>query len=322
MVHLFYRKKREGANSIEMVFANLDAYLLLHQNFVLPYNRISLKSLCYNIMYAFRHRGKVNHITGDVQYIALGLGKHTLLTIHDVGSALHGNFLKRFIVKWLWFKLPSHMVGAISVISEFTKNELAAIIPESAHKIHVIYNAFNSQITYHKKAFSLDCPVILHIGTKNNKNLERVIVALKNIRCRLVIVGKLSLAQKKLLDNNFINYNNFYDVSYEEILRFYSECDIVSFPSFYEGFGVPVLEANAAGRPILCGDIPVLHEVAANAALYVNPFDVNAISEGFTQLISDESLRNILRENGFKNLERFSPKLIANQYNELYKILQ
>ena len=318
LITLFSRKKREGVNSIEMVFSTIDNQLLSHTTIQLPYEGASPITLFKNILFAYRHKADLNHITGDVHYIALGLGRSTILTIHDVQSALRiSNPLKRFYVKLFWFYLPALIVKRITVISEFTKTELLKLIPFAKNKIVVIHNAFNPTIGHVKKGINKR-PVILHMGTKPNKNLERVLTALNDIDCLLIIIGKLTPKQSQLLKVSCIDYENYFDVNYTEIIKFYQRCDIVSFPSTYEGFGVPILEANAAGRPILCGDINVLHEVAGKAAYFVNPTDVNEIKNGFIKLINNPELREELISYGLQNVKRFTPQAIAAQYNNLY----
>ena len=109
-------------------------------------------------------------------------------------------------------------------------------------------------------------------------------------------------------------------MSYEEIIRKYDNCDIVSFPTFYEGFGVPLIEANAMHKPIIAGDIPVLHEVGGNdAAFFVNPNSIESIKNAIITLKEDVELRNTYISNGIKNLERFAHMTISKQYEELYK---
>lgn len=150
--NIFFRKKREGVNSIEMVFSTIESLLPLHTSIQLPCEGASPKVLFKNILFAYRNKAKINHITGDAHYIALGLGRNTVLTIHDVQSAMQiNNPLKRLYVKLFWFWLPALMVGRITVISEFTKNELSKIIPFAKNKILVIHNAFNPTIGYVKK---------------------------------------------------------------------------------------------------------------------------------------------------------------------------
>jgi glycosyltransferase involved in cell wall biosynthesis len=101
--------------------------------------------------------------------------------------------------------------------------------------------------------------------------------------------------------------------------RAYENCDIVSFVSLYEGFGMPIMEANAIGRVVITGNITAMPEVAKNAALMVNPLDTEAIKNGILKLINDDNYRNQLIENGFKNVKRFDVKMITKQYLELYE---
>lgn len=318
-ISLFFRKKRINANSIEEVFGIIRRELKNSTVQEMPYTGGSPLVMFRNILYARRFRGSINHITGDIHYIAMGLGRHTVLTIHDVGSGLQGGVLKRFYIKLFWFWLPALCVKRITVISEFTKRELSAVIPFAKGKIQVIHNPFNPQIAYVPKSFNKVCPRILHLGTKENKNLSRIIPALKDIPCYLVIIGKLTGEQSDLLKNNGISYENYYDISYSEIVNQYKACDLVSFATTYEGFGVPVLEANAAGRPIVAGNVAAVPEVAGEAACLVDPFDVQSIREGFLQIIRDDVYREKLVYNGFENIKRFSQNRVVKQYLEVYK---
>ena len=322
MVCVFFRKKREGVNSIETVFASLDKHLIGHRSMNLPCEGASPVQLFKNIVYAWRHRGMVNHITGDVHYIALALGRNTILTVHDVQSALRiSNSLKRLYIKLLWFYLPALIVKKITVISDFTRKELEHVIPFAKNKITVIHNPFSPSIQYSARDTTSGLPIILHLGTKENKNLERVAQAASGLRCKLVVLGKMTEKQRLLMEEYKICYEDYYDLPYSKVAKLYKECDIVSFPSLYEGFGMPVLEANAAGRPVLAGDIAVLHEVAGEAAYFVNPTDVDAIRNGLTELLSNRDLRANLVAKGKENVKRFLPETIAEKYNQLYESL-
>ena len=101
-VVVFLRKKRKEANSIEEIFYSLKKYLGDNVDFIeLPYGGAGIMSICRNILFAYRHRGDVNHISGEVHYIALGTGSKTLITIHDVQSIIRGRWIERIIKKWL-----------------------------------------------------------------------------------------------------------------------------------------------------------------------------------------------------------------------------
>lgn len=319
MISLFFRAKREGVNSIEMVFGNLDSHLLYHKNTCVPLIGGGVKAIFHNIRYALKHRTAINHITGDVHYIAIGTGRNTVLTIHDVQSVQYGSAIKKLFLKILWFWIPALIVKRITVISEFTKKELSAIVPFAKDKIVVVHNAFCPSFGYVEKTFNTECPTILHMGTNTNKNLERTIEALKDVKCHMNVIGMLTEGQKILLKKSGISYENHYDVPYSEIVRFYQDCDIVSFPSTYEGFGVPILEANAAGRPIIAGDIEVLHEVAGDAACFVDPYRIESIRDGFINIIENSLYRSELRAKGFENIQRFAPDVIAEKYNNIYR---
>lgn len=322
MISIFYRKKREGVNSIETVFSAIENNLPPHVDIRLPYEGASPISLLKNILFAYKHRTMVNHITGDAHYIAIGLGRKTVLTIHDVQSALHVTKpLKQFYIKLLWFYIPALIVKKITVISDFTHKELEMIIPFAKHKIVVVHNPFYSDIQYSPSDAIRQQPVILHLGTKENKNLERVAQAIEGMSCKLVVLGKMTPHQHELMEDFGITYENYYDLPYNKVLELYRNCDVVSFPSTYEGFGLPVLEANAIGRPILAGDIEVLHEVAGDAAYFVTPTDTNAIRQGFLKLIGSQELRSDLILKGLRNVKRFAPNIIASRYNELYNTL-
>lgn len=322
MVFVFFRRKREGVNSIETVFSALGRYLLEHRSMNLPCEGASPVAILKNLWYAWRHRGTENHITGDAHYIALALGRNTILTVHDVQSALRiSNPLKRLYIKLLWFYLPALIVKKITVISDFTRKELEHVIPFAKNKITVIHNPFSPSIQYSAQGNINELPMILHLGTKENKNLERVAQAVSGLRCKLVVLGKMTEKQRLLMDEYKICYEDYYDLPYSEVAELYRECDVVSFPSLYEGFGMPILEANAAGRPVLAGDISVLHEVAGEAAYFVNPTDVAAIRNGITELLNNHDLRANLVAKGRENVKRFSPETIADKYNQLYESL-
>lgn len=322
---IFIRKKRPEANSIEEIFNLLIKYLGQDVELLeLPYSGAGISAIIKNICFARKHRGDINHVTGEVHYIALGTGSKTLITIHDVQSIIRGKWIERIVKKWLWFNLPLLIANKVSVISSFTKKELIKLCPFAEKKIFVINNPINnlqiisSPIPYNKISVK---KTILHIGTKANKNLESVLRAITNLPIRLVIIGGMSKEQRHLADMLDIEYENYYNIPYSKVLELYTQADIVTFPSFYEGFGMPILEANMVGIPVLASNIDVLHEVAGNAAYFVNPYSIDDIRRGIIELLDNNKLRDSLIANGKANIKRFSPQNIAEQYKSLYKQL-
>ena len=322
---VFLRKKRTGANSIEEIFHSLISYLGDNVELQeLPCAGAGLKSIIKNIIFARKHRGDINHITGDVHYIALGTGRKTLVTIHDVQSIITGGALKRKIKKWLWFDLPLLIADKISVISKFTEKELLNICPFVKNKLSVVYNPMSKHLMCsHSACDKTMCnkKIVLHIGTKTNKNLEAVLRALEGLQVKLVVIGKMTEDQHSLAKALNIDYVNQYDLPYNEVLNHYAQADLVTFPSFYEGFGMPIIEANAIGVPIIVSNIDVLHEVARDAAFYINPYSDESIRCGIIELLRNEQLRIHLIAQGKTNAIRFAPLNIANQYKSLYNQL-
>ena len=286
-----------------------------------PYSGTSPINIIRNIWFVWRHRDKnaINHVTGDVHYCIMALiGCKSVLTIHDTVTVdfQEHTFLERFLLKWIWFRIPLFLATKVVCISESTKNSVLKYT--SRKDIEVIHNAISPDFVnipsppFRKKAR------ILFIGTSPNKNLRRCIDALKGVDCMIVLVGRMNDELKEYLLGNNCQFENLVDLSDEQIIEEYRKCDIVSFVSLFEGFGMIIIEANKVGRPIICSDIPVLKEVAGDSALFVNPLDVESIHSGYQKLINDENLRSSLIERGLKNVTRFDSVMITNRWMALY----
>ncbi|MDD5723446.1 MAG: glycosyltransferase family 1 protein [Syntrophales bacterium] len=273
----------------------------------------------YNFIEASFRQGDINHIAGDVHYISYLLcKKKTILTVLDCVFTQHESRISRKLVRLLWYVIPEKRVAKISVISQATKDELLKVVRCDPGKIIVIHACISARYVFIEKEFNSSKPLILQVGTGNNKNLIRLFEALKGVTCRLDLIGKLTPEHKKLLSDYQIEYINSSNISEAEMINKYKECDLVTFISTYEGFGMPILEANAVGRPVITGNIYSMPEVAGDAACMVDPFSVSAIKDGITRIIEDKDYRTILINNGRKNVERFKPEHIAKCYRDIY----
>ncbi len=322
-VTYFFRKPFKDYFSIEHLFGFIRSALpeyIEHESYYLK--RIS-KGLVNRVLSCFEVIGKqnqVNHITGDVHFIAFLMKKQrTVLTIHDLEVLKRLKGLQRFIVKLFWFSLPVKRVNYITVISEFTKQAFLKVVPVRPEKVVVIYDCVSPDIKPFPAAFNKEKPNIMHIGTAHNKNLERLIEALDGMHVTLTVVGRLRDHHKALLLHHKIDYQNFVNLPYAEVIQRYREADIVAFVSLYEGFGLPIIEAQSVGRPVITSNVTSMPEVANDSALLVNPEDVEEIRQGIEKLIMDEKLRKDLVNKGFENVKRFTPKAIAQQYADLYE---
>jgi glycosyltransferase involved in cell wall biosynthesis len=317
-----YRSKNIG-NSIEGVFDTLYLFFENSESINISIDHLKFNNKWYNIFFnilSFNSKANnIYHITGDIHYIILRLfSSKSIITIHDIHSILKGNFLNKMLKYIFWVYLPIKISNKITVVSNFTKDELLKIYKLNDDKIKVIYNPVNPIFLPFKKKFNKLRPTILHIGTNPNKNLIRVITAIKDLSIKLVIVGSLDELHLKYLSLHNIDYDNFVNIPTLELYELYKISDIVSFPSTYEGFGLPIIEANSIGRVVITSNIASMPEIGSNAACYVDPYDIHSIRDGFLKVINDDHYRINLIQNGFINSNRFILHNIALQYYNLY----
>lgn len=320
------RYRLKGYHSIEELFMGIKAAM----SKIYPCNWYTLKCtgghpwvIFKNLWSLKPNNDVVYHITGDVHYMAIRLGRKAVLTVHDVGSILKTkSSVKLLYLKLFWFWWPAARVRYITVISEFTKKELAQIIPRYRHKIKVIPNPVHPIFEYHSKPFNSELPTILLIGTKPNKNLEHTLKALHGIPCKLLIVGELNDAQKRLLNDGAYAYNNVSNCTLSEIYQCYVQCDLLCFVSTYEGFGMPIIEAQAAGRPVITSNVGAMKEVAGDAALLVSPQSKTALRDAVLEIVKNTDLRTSLVNRGLENVKRFSLNAVTLKYNALYEQIQ
>ncbi|WP_460922138.1 glycosyltransferase family 4 protein [Pontibacter brevis] len=326
-VHItyFFRKPRPGAFSIENLFLNLQKQIpasVSYTNCFLSRHSRGFTSRLLLSLEAFRLQREINHITGDVNFIALLLNKEkTILTIHDIDSLYRKNRLSNFLLSFFWLTMPIARVKRVTVVSQETKNKLVAHLQVNPNKVVVIPNIISQEFKYVAKPFAKAKPVILQIGTKYNKNIERTIEALYQISCKFVVVGQLSEQQALLLEKYNIDYTNRVGVTDEELRLLYAQADIVTFVSLFEGFGLPILEAQATGRPVITSNCSSMPEVAGESALLVNPHNVSSIRQAVLSLIENDQLREELVAKGLENCKRYSNKAVAQQYLNLYKTM-
>ncbi|MER9052100.1 glycosyltransferase [Mesorhizobium sp. M0923] len=187
------------------------------------------------------------------------------------------------------------------------------------NKVRVLHNAVSGEFKYAPKSFNTDQPRILQIGTKENKNLSRIAAAIQGMDVVLVVVGRMSEEQTLLLRRFEIKFENYFDISRQELVEHYVACDLLVFASTYEGFGLPIVEANAVGRPVVTSAAWSMPEVAGGAACLVDPHDVKSIRAGIERIIVDEDYRTRLICRGLRNAERFSPSSVAARYAAVYR---
>lgn len=276
----------------------------------------------WNMIAAASHGSDVNHIVGDVHYLALALpGRRTLLTVHDCRSMQGLTGWKRGLYRRIWLEWPARRCAIITVVSEKTKTELLRYASVPSDKVVIVPNPVPPEFGYCPRPFPTGCPRILQVGTADNKNLERIIRALAGVDCELDIVGPLSVAQRRSLAACPVPFRHANSLADGELVRRYEDSDIVIFASTYEGFGMPILEAQAIGRPLITSDLSPMREVAGRGACLVNPYDVESIRAGVLRVIYETNYRRELVAYGLTNTHRFAVAEIAAQYGRIYERL-
>ncbi len=324
---LFYRKPRSSGNfSIESAFDQIMASFPANspwklRKFVSSYFSNGVVPRTKAILEARRNQDQVNHVTGDVNYLALGLPRdRTVLTIHDCGMIDRvKNPAKRLFLKWFWLDLPVRRATIVTADSIATRDDLIRLTACDPEKIRVVPVCISSAFVDAPFTFNKECPEILHVGTAYNKNLERHIRALAGLRCRLRIIGQITREHTDLLERHQIDYRADSNLTEDEIVRAYRSCDLVLFASTLEGFGMPVLEAQRTGRPVITSNLSSMPEIAGEGACLVDPFDVDSIRCGIDRIIEDDAYRQSLVEKGRHNLHRFQPTAIAKAYASIYE---
>lgn len=327
-INFYFRKKYPTAFSIENLFHTLIDELdrsytkagFANERIELPDYNNSPLDIVRNLRFAFRREGAVNHITGDVYSIILGFKNPTVLTIHDCNPLLRYSkwHYRYWVYRFLMYEIPMRLAKSVTVISEKSKTELLELTNCPANKIKVIPNFVDPLFTAKEKVFNEDKPVILQVGTRDNKNLQTLIPALEGIKCHLRIIGAPSESQLALLKQYQINYSWVDKLSFEQVVEEYHTADFLAFISTYEGFGLPIIEAQAVGRVVLTSDISPLKEVAGIGSCLVDPTDQMEVKKRIIKIINDKEYRQTLIAAGFENVKKYTLTNIARQYHLLH----
>jgi len=332
-VTLIVRHPVPGWHSIETVVATVvdnlpsDIAPTVH---VLPRRSVGALGRVANLadVVRLRRRPGVFHVTGDVHYVALGLPRRrTVLTIHDLGTLGGPPRWRRAIIALLWFHLPVRWAGRVTVISAATRAALIELIPSSADRVELVTNPLPTDVVARPAPLGRSRPdvrpVVLAVGATPNKNLRRLVEAVVPLDVRLVIVGAVPDEIRVLLrpadGRDGAGLETHVDLAREDLLKLYARADVVALVSTSEGFGIPVIEAQAVGVPVVASRIPPLVEVAGDGVRFVDPSNVSDIRRGVADVLGDAALRATLVQAGGRNAARFDAKRIAEGYAAVYR---
>lgn len=261
----------------------------------------------------------------------------TILTIHDLlfFSITHLRGFQKYLYEYLYLMSRSMMLKKANVIitvSNFSRDDIVKIFRVPAEKIRVVYNGVpdhyqpvidGGKIERIKVKYRVQGRYILYVGNfKPHKNVFTLIEAYQKLSSQYKIPYNLVLAGKKNKDSetiqNFIHINQmesrvfFTDfVSEEDLPSLYSGADIFVFPSLYEGFGIPPLEAMACGTPVIVSNQTSLPEIIDDAGIITDARLSQKLAESMLLLLTNEDLKKEMRERGFKRVQKFTVKKSA-----------
>lgn len=265
-----------------------------------------------------------------------------IVTVHD---CIHLMFPRYFHSRVAYLYARSALWAAtrradrILTVSEASKTDILRCLKVPAQKVTVIYNAIDErlyrppapdQIARVRERYQLDYPYVLYVGNiKPHKNVVRLIEAFDIVRksgfedLRLLVIGdqisKHPSLRRTVHSHKLHKHVRFHGyVPFETLAVLYRLAAVFVFPSLYEGFGLPPLEAMACGTPVVTSIVSSMPEVVGDAALLVDPYDPQAIADGIRRALTDTSLRDTLRARGFDQVKRYSWADSAARVRQIY----
>ena len=267
----------------------------------------------------------------------------SVVTIHDCIHLRFPQYLpNRLAYGYAWSSmwLATHRASRVLTVSEASKRDILRYYSIPDRRIDVIYNAIDDRLGEEpsrediervRDRYQLNAPYVLYAGNiKPHKNLERLIEAFHALRqdpdlahVKLLIIGdeisKYATLRRAVHRYKLHKYVRFFGFVPDKTLAvLYRLARVFVFPSLYEGFGFPPLEAMAAGAPVITSNISSLPEVVGDAALLIDPLDAAAIAEAMRRVLLDSDLREELRQRGYQRAKEFSWERSVRRVREIY----
>jgi len=282
-------------------------------------------------------------------WLPRGLPCPYVITVHDLLDHMYGARQVSAVRRKLHFHLTKRVLrraARVLAVSQFTKNEIQKLFAIPGNRIEVVYNAIDERFLHGHatqadreliaQRYLVNYPFILYAGAiRPHKNVVRTIEAFSALKnelakegqlpdLKLIIIGD-DLSSHPRLRRTVVRSGVQHDVRFLgfvsiEILRiFYDVAKVFVFPSLYEGFGLPPLEAMAHGTPVVTANTSSLPEVVGTAALTVNPENVFEIQRAMQRALLDRDVREQMKELGYAQSKRFSWTVSVSRILEVYR---
>jgi len=266
-------------------------------------------------------------------------GTRTLLTVHDLSFLRYPDHFVPKLVRYLERVVPASVARADRVLadSEATRADLIRLLGTPPEKVEVLYSGVDARFRPKpeprererlRARYGLDRPYVLSVGTlqprKNFVRLIRAFARLPDTGRVLVIAGGRGWLYESVLEEAARHPDRVRVMGFVEdadLPALYRGADLFVFPSFYEGFGLPVLEAMACGVPVVCSGVSSLPEVAGDAALLVDPEDEDGLMGAMRRALEDEGLRREMMARGRARAAEFTWERAAQQLLGVFGVI-
>ncbi len=324
---------------------DIDGKKIEYKIYNLPFFKYTISSkLNYLGFIKERRKDSIVHFISQNDAIALNFLhiKRTVVTCHDLIKYI---YKEHSSLDKIWIT-SLRKTDCIISVSHSTEMDLIRYLDIPPEKIHVIYNGVGDEFTpvciSPENCIFLKYPVlnkynnkklILYVGTEESrKNIEVILKAIFKLKVEFnqnvnfIKIGKPGWKDSRQKLNNLVNYLKltkevfFIDyVDNDELKTIYNIVDVFVYPSLYEGFGLPTLEAMACGTPVITSNISSLPEVVGDAGIMINPYDVDGLAKAMYDVLTNDGLKEDMRKKGLERAKLFSWDKAARETLKVYE---
>jgi len=275
-------------------------------------------------------KGDILFCPANIAPLFVPKNKKLVVTIHDVAFLTYPKSFSKFFQTYYRLVMPLIVKRADKIItdSKTSKKEIIKFYPKAKEKIEIIYLGCDQKFVVLNNIKKKN--QILYVGSMNErKNFSSIIKAfetLNNNNYTLLMVGNflsnfiIDDETRELINaaksNPNIKFKN--GVNDDELVQIYNESKLLVFPSFYEGFGLPVLEAMACGTAVVCSDATSIPEVGGDAVVYCDPYNVEDIKDKIALVLADENLQKSMRQKGVLRAKEFTWEKSAREHMRVF----